>query len=358
MKIILFFCSTLLISAGSFTQNVNIPDANFKNALLLNSSINTNSDTEISFAEAAAYNGILNVDTKNISDLTGIEAFISITELSCISNNLTLLDVSNNTSLIKLFADDNQLTNVNVSNRPNLQRLALALNQLTSLDVTNNPQLTHLTISNNTLLTSINLNNNSNLVVLDISVTSVASIDSVDLSNKPSLSMLFLRYTLIDSINISTNQNISMLWTDNNPNLTYLNLKNGNNTAIILLDASNNPNLTCIEVDNVAWSNTNWTDKDATAFYSTSCTVGIDENNNNHTFSIYPNPTNGYVTIQLEEIPKNVVINIKDILGKTLLEQKVNSNKTLINLSSLPKGIYQLSLKNEVFFATKKIVVQ
>ena len=47
-------------------QNVNIPDANFKAALVNNTSINTNMDTDIQITEAAAYNGAIYVQYKPI----------------------------------------------------------------------------------------------------------------------------------------------------------------------------------------------------------------------------------------------------------------------------------------------------
>ena len=58
-------------------------------------------------------------------------------------------------------------------------------------------------------------------------------------------------------------------------------MKKGNNTALLYLFAWNNPNLTCIEVDDVAWSNANWTDIDPQTSFSTdcnsACTVGLNE---------------------------------------------------------------------------------
>jgi len=64
-------------------QNVNIPDANFKAYLVGNSAINTNGDTEIQVSEAAAFNGSINCNLMNISDLTGIQDFTALTELWC-----------------------------------------------------------------------------------------------------------------------------------------------------------------------------------------------------------------------------------------------------------------------------------
>jgi len=59
--------------------------------------------------------------------------------------------------------------------------------------------------------------------------------------------------------------------------LNILNLKNGKNTLstnISFSNFKNNPNLSCIQVNDVAYSNANWsTLKDATASYSTSCSL-------------------------------------------------------------------------------------
>ena len=83
-----------------FGQNVYIPDANFK-AILISpfSGVNTNGDSEIQVSEAASYTNNINVGMANISDLTGIEAFINLTEFSCYGNQLTNIDLTQNTAL-------------------------------------------------------------------------------------------------------------------------------------------------------------------------------------------------------------------------------------------------------------------
>ena len=96
---------TLLTSFFASAQIVNIPDANFKNALLnYNPPIDTNGDGEIQVSEAEAVNELILYD-KNIADLTGIEAFINISWLDCRKNLLTELDVSQNINAL--------LTNIN-----------------------------------------------------------------------------------------------------------------------------------------------------------------------------------------------------------------------------------------------------
>ena len=88
----------IFITNGLIAQNVNIPDANFKSYLIGNSAINTNADTEIQVSEATAFTGTINCSGQNIADLTGIEAFAALTSLDCSYNQLTSLDVTQNTA--------------------------------------------------------------------------------------------------------------------------------------------------------------------------------------------------------------------------------------------------------------------
>ncbi|UCH14125.1 MAG: hypothetical protein JSV22_13605, partial [Bacteroidales bacterium] len=93
---------------------VEIPDTAFLHALI-EEGVDANEDSLISYAEAEAITN-LNVNEKNISDITGIEAFVNLDTLYCDKNQLTSLDVSNNTALERLHCQLNQLTSLNVSN--------------------------------------------------------------------------------------------------------------------------------------------------------------------------------------------------------------------------------------------------
>ncbi|WP_167343116.1 T9SS type A sorting domain-containing protein [Nonlabens sp. SY33080] len=105
------FLTTTYLNA----QNVNIPDANFKNYLVNSAAINTDGNSEISVAEATAFTGAILVNGLSISDLTGIEAFVNINRLDCYNNNLTTIDVSNNLALTRLHCSNNQITTLNIS---------------------------------------------------------------------------------------------------------------------------------------------------------------------------------------------------------------------------------------------------
>ena len=73
-------------------------------------------------------------------------------------------------------AHDNQLTNLDVSNNTKLAVLRLSVNQLTNLDVSNNTALTWLSLSNNQL-TGLDVSNNTVLEI--ISLNDMPSINQV-----------------------------------------------------------------------------------------------------------------------------------------------------------------------------------
>jgi hypothetical protein len=95
----------------------------------------------------------------------------------------------------------------------------------------------------------------------------------MDISTNSDLQWLICDNNLLTGLDISMNPSLGVLECQNN-SLTSLNVKNGNNSNISGsdFDATNNPDLTCIQVDDVAYSTTNWTNKDAAASYNTNCT--------------------------------------------------------------------------------------
>jgi Leucine-rich repeat (LRR) protein len=308
------FLLILLTGLMSNAQTVNIPDTIFKNHLLGDSSINTNYDDEISLEEAQAFTGTINVVNLGISDLTGIEKFVNITQLDCNNNKLTSLNVSKNTKLINLWCSDNKLTSLDVSKNIFLKELNCSKNKLTSLDVSqntnltllyfyknqisylditqntsliyllcNNNQLSSLDVSKNTdlialnvndnLLTSLDINKNVNLQGLYCDNNQLISLDvskniylkelycitnqltALDVSKNTSLVELYCNNNKITGLDVSKNKYLKVLnWVNNK--LTLLNLKNGNNNSANPKSFStvlthNNPDLTCIQVDNV-----------------------------------------------------------------------------------------------------------
>ena len=95
--IVLFFYLPFL--GGAYGQITSIPDPNFEQALI---DLGIDSDGIINQQVLTAdISGVpsLDVSNKNISDLTGIEDFISLVSLNCGYNELDSLDVTQNTAL-------------------------------------------------------------------------------------------------------------------------------------------------------------------------------------------------------------------------------------------------------------------
>ncbi|MEO6303757.1 MAG: T9SS type A sorting domain-containing protein, partial [Bacteroidia bacterium] len=89
---------------------------------------------------------------------------------------------------------------------------------------------------------------------------------------------------------------------------------------------------------------TNGCTNTATVSVSVSLCTGITKNGNSTTFKVYPNPTQGFVTLSFEEDFTGQV-NIFNTLGQLLITQKLNgSEKIEMNLTSYPKGIYLIKL--------------
>lgn len=279
-------------NTSSCANIVNIPDVNFKTALLEHgttitgtgiSTIDTDGDGEICETEAQAYTGSINIQSKGVSDLTGIEVFTALTRLNCSDNQITNLNISANTDLEYLDCEYNQLTNLDLSTNTNLEYLRCVHNQLTQLDV-----------SGNTSLSSLN-----------------CSISS---------------------------------------QLTSLNVANGNNNNMIRMIANSCPNLTCIQHDSgytpTPFSQGNGWLKDAATSWSINCntSVGIEAIESTLNSTIYPNPTNGDFSIDMNRNIKQLEINISDISGKVVYARSYeNSQKVNLNLNEAP-GVYFITI--------------
>ncbi|MDP2686988.1 MAG: T9SS type A sorting domain-containing protein [Aequorivita sp.] len=272
MKYLLLALS-LLFSFTASAQIVNIPDANFKTALLNhNPIIDTNADGEIQVSEAEAV-PFLNVQSKSISNMTGIEAFINLITLTCTYNSITSLDVSQCPLLTDLYCGGNELTGIDVSQNLNLQILYAFTNQLTDIDLGNNINLEEIIIAQNQF-TSLDISQNPNLTYLDFSTNNLNSIDisnnpdllsirgfnnqlsNIDVSNKPLLQQLLVNANDLTSIDVSQNPELVILTCGDNPissidvtQNTDLKGIEFSNTLISEIDLSSNP-LLCGVVGN------------------------------------------------------------------------------------------------------------
>ncbi len=329
----------LLFASAAIAQNVTFVDDDFRLALVAHDPVvDLNGDNQIQISEANAYTGTLILENKNISDLTGIEEFTSITRLfagqntfttvdiskntdltylSIHTNGMTALDISmnteldtliiysnsldgidfsNNTKLKYINANFNNVTSIDVTNLTLLEVLAFASNQLNSVDVRSNPNLLWFIVSDNNL-NSVDISNNLELFYLSVASNNISDIDlsdapdltqlvasennltELDLSNNPLLTFLLIGGNDFSTLDLSQNNALQTVFVNSSPMLQLLNLANGNNEAITSFNSTLTPNLQCIQVDNVAYAEANFTGIDGANSFSTDCSVQIPDDN-------------------------------------------------------------------------------
>ena len=194
---------------------------------------------------------VWNMDIRN---LYGIQFFPNLKYLNCNGNQLTSLDVHENTALEYLSCAENQLTSLDVRQNAALQSLYCYNNQLTSLDVSKNTaleelscnqnKLSSLDVSNNTALdelycaknqlTELDVSKNTELVTLACYSNQLSSLD---VSQNTALQSLDCSRNNLSSLDVSQNTKLKFLYCDRNQ-LTELDVRQ--NTGLKLLQCYSN----------------------------------------------------------------------------------------------------------------------
>jgi len=237
---------------------VSIPDINFQKYL-------TDTFEIVITDNSVAYGDIKQIEKINcsydennswhkIKSLEGIQHFTALTNLYCGYNQLTDIDVSQNTVLIKLICYRNQLTNLDVSQNTDLTTLWCESNQITDLDVSQNTgltilwcrenQITNLDVSQNTALIDLNCQHNQ-LTDLDVSKNTVLIklecndniLSHLDVSQNTALTDLDCSYNQLTNLDVSQNTDLIKLECDDNQ---LSNLDVSKNTALIKLECGYN----------------------------------------------------------------------------------------------------------------------
>jgi hypothetical protein len=262
-------------------------DTNFETSIKSNPLLDTNNDGEVTYQEAQAFTGSLDLKGKNIETIVGLEAFSSadaidisdnkIKDISSFLNSKSFLVQSKTTGKIK-----------EIPKRPKIK--------IRALNASNN-QLT-----------------------------------SIDISSTTGIEELYANGNDLDALNLKLGSNKSTT---------------GFNTDLRVLDVRNNPRLSCILVDDVtiALVKTDW-QKDVIADYRTSCTsngVLSTENFLKENVAIYPNPANSFVEIALSNGLELNAVEFYNLIGKKVLTTKEKS----ISLQHISSGIYMIKISTD-----------
>ena len=194
----------------------------------------------------------LKCQDNNISVLE-VSNSTSLTQLYCYNNNISILDVSNLVLLTQLHCYNNSISILDVAGLTSLTQLSCGDNNITVLNVTNLTSLTQLTcynnniavldVSNLTLLTQLSCDNNN--------------LSTLDVANLTLLTHLYCHSNTISVLDVSNltllrhldchNNNISIL---DVTNLTALTILGCDNNSISVLDVSNLTALTSLHCNN------------------------------------------------------------------------------------------------------------
>jgi len=241
----------------------------------------------------------LDLSGLNISDLTGIADFAALDTLIVSDNQLTYLDLTNNTNLTYLDVSGNPLTVLLVTDSDIIKAASLTEAQNTT---------------------------NENLLYIDISGTDIASID---LSNVPNLETFIATGSQLASLDVSGNANLADM------------------------DLTNCP-LDCIQVSQAQFDNipSGW-QKETSASYSLDCdtATGINDKPGSG-ISLHPNPVSGVLHIE-SEIPLTK-IEFYSVTGEMV--KLVTSDFSSVNLHSLQKGVYIVRIFSEEGITIRKLI--
>jgi Leucine-rich repeat (LRR) protein len=186
-----------------------IPDAKFETALIKAGIDSDGTVNQLMLRADALAIKSLELNNKDIKDLSGIEGFKQLTKLAVAQNELTQIDLSENTQLDTLYiqanalttldlskqkkliyldADSNLLTTVSgLSHTPDLETIRMSFNYLTSFEISNSG-VKHILMSDNDL-TSFKIHQTPQLTAIFIKTNKLATID---LTHSPQLESLVI----------------------------------------------------------------------------------------------------------------------------------------------------------------------
>lgn len=91
---------------------------------------------------------------------------------------------------------------------------------------------------------------------------------------------------------------------------------------------------------------------------SVSTCTSIDEATNSKLLSIYPNPANEMINVDLENVNDNITIQIVNTLGEVVMTEITETQQTLLNIHDLVNGVYFVKIESGEGKYIKKFIKQ
>ncbi|MFK7749978.1 MAG: T9SS type A sorting domain-containing protein [Kordia sp.] len=193
----------------------------------------------------------------NLTDLSPIENLTLLEQLAISDVEATTFDASALVNLEYVYINDSAITSLDFSNATNLVELSVETTPLTEINLSNNPLLDDFVISN-TNISQLNLS--SCIALKNLNASNCSSLINLEVSQCSLLEFIeFDDNLLLPYVDLSSNTALVSVRAEDNVALETIFIKNGTNTNIgQTFRVKDNPSLTCVEVDDVAWSNTFW----------------------------------------------------------------------------------------------------
>ncbi len=340
-----------LLSFSLAGQVVNIPDPIFKFKLLQHDPIiDLNLDGEIQQSEAEAFSGFMDIsyvagDPGYIHDVTGLEAFINLDEFKASYQQIATIDVSGN-SLLRMFdASGNVYTSLSFTNHPLLEAFQSNFGNLESLDISGAPNLIFLNAQGNDLM-QIDLSANPNL-------------QGVELDNNPIVSFdfsqnFFLRYLNCQNsgattLDLSNNPFLISIDCRGNQELTYINVRNGNNEGLNLTGSGPSchfqdlPLLEMVCLDTIDSPLADFIEEQVEhdVFFMEECVLSV-KKTQKEWVTIYPNPVTDILNIHSQNAIQQITM--FNLLGQEVFKGISFELETHINFDRFSSGLYLLQV--------------
>lgn len=150
---------------------------------------------------------------EEITDLTGIEAFKNLKDLTLWDSSIKTIDLSNLTKLEDLAIANNPLEQIDLSANNQLKYVYLRNNKLEELDLSSNPYLEALSVSKNRLK-HIDFSKNKTLERVNLTDNQLESISGLD--DAPLLKRLTANVNQLTSLEIKAPNLVQLiLWSNN-----------------------------------------------------------------------------------------------------------------------------------------------
>ena len=98
------------------------------------------------------------------------------------------------------------------------------------------------------------------------------------------------------------------------------------------------------DLDDIGIWNLALTQQEITDLYNS--TLGLPVSINETSMKLYPNPTNGNITLEVSSAMVGKRYSIQDFSGRTIRDGKISSSQEQIELEHVARGVYYLSIEN------------